>query len=173
MEYTLPRSQVIHLLRISSTGLRYLEKTKKISFKINPKSVYKHKQKYYNKEEVTAYAATRKKYFARPLKRTRFTTPQGYVLVSAPDHPACNSSGCVYEHRLMMEQCIGRYLTELETVVHLDGNKSNNKPDNLYLCEEPGVDVESNLQLAYRLMNAANDLSKRVAIKKFLEKLNV
>jgi HNH endonuclease len=56
----------------------------------------------------------------------------GYVCVYAPDHPAA-SGGWVYEHRLVMEDCIGRYLTPDEQVHHRNGNKQDNSPDNLEL----------------------------------------
>lgn len=64
----------------------------------------------------------------------------GYVLVVAPDdHPAPadthTASGLKYilEHRLVMEQHIGRYLLPSEVVHHIDGNPSNNAIDNLQL----------------------------------------
>lgn len=64
----------------------------------------------------------------------------GYVLVVAPDnHPypadSHKPSGLKYilEHRLVMEQHLGRYLGPKEVVHHIDGNPSNNVIDNLQL----------------------------------------
>ena len=37
------------------------------------------------------------------------------------------------EHRLVMEDKLGRYLTPEEEVHHIDGNRANNDPDNLRL----------------------------------------
>lgn len=65
----------------------------------------------------------------------------GYVLVSAPiDHPNARhrknrNTGLIYEHRLVMEKKIGRYLTDLEIVYHIDGLRLHNSPDNLRLFE--------------------------------------
>lgn len=39
----------------------------------------------------------------------------------------------VYEHRLVMEYLLGRELASDDVVHHIDGNKYNNKPDNLQL----------------------------------------
>ncbi len=37
------------------------------------------------------------------------------------------------EHRWVVEQAIGRKLSPIESVHHVDGNKLNNKPENLML----------------------------------------
>lgn len=55
----------------------------------------------------------------------------GYVLLKAPGHPHANNNGYVREHRLVMEQKLGRYLLPEEVVHHRDDDKSNNAQDNL------------------------------------------
>jgi len=63
----------------------------------------------------------------------------GYALVSAPlDHPYARDrkdrhTGVVYEHRLIMEGILGRYLLRSETVDHIDGLRLHNDPSNLRL----------------------------------------
>lgn len=63
----------------------------------------------------------------------------GYVLVMAPEgHPypinsGKNKTGYILEHRLIMEQHLGRYLEPTEVVHHIDGNPTNNNVDNLQL----------------------------------------
>lgn len=57
----------------------------------------------------------------------------GYWLVKMNDHPQANHLGYVREHRLVMEQQLGRYLTREEVVDHIDGDTSNNEPSNLRL----------------------------------------
>ena len=65
----------------------------------------------------------------------RQTDSDGYILVWIPDHPNATSSGCVREHRLVMEMKLGRYLSRTEVVHHIDGNVANNDPGNLELFE--------------------------------------
>jgi hypothetical protein len=61
------------------------------------------------------------------------TDKSGYVLRYKPNHPFCNAGGYIREHRLVMEQKLGRTLLPLEVVHHRDDDPSNNHPDNLEL----------------------------------------
>ena len=62
------------------------------------------------------------------------TTWNGYKKVKAPDdYPNKDKKGYVMEHRLVMEKHIGRYLERDEEVHHIDGDKFNNKIENLQL----------------------------------------
>lgn len=57
----------------------------------------------------------------------------GYFVCLATLHPNADSRGYVLEHRLVMEDQIGRFLTKKEVVHHIDGNPWNNHPSNLRL----------------------------------------
>ena len=61
----------------------------------------------------------------------------GYRELWCPEHPR-NRDGYVYEHTLVMESVIGRYLNKGEVVHHLDENRSNNEIGNLVLLSSKG-----------------------------------
>ena len=58
-----------------------------------------------------------------------------YKDITVQYHPKKRPNGCVYEHVLVMEKILGRYLLDGEVVHHNDENKSNNKPSNLIVFQ--------------------------------------
>lgn len=66
-------------------------------------------------------------------KGGRTIDSNGYMLIHAPDHPHAQINGYIGEHRLMMEEILGRYLLPEEIVHHEDEIKDNNEPGNLRL----------------------------------------
>lgn len=57
----------------------------------------------------------------------------GYIAIYFPDHPKSSKEGYIMEHVLVMEALIGRHLTDEECVHHIDGDRANNKKENLKL----------------------------------------
>jgi len=63
--------------------------------------------------------------------------PDGYISIqlqpSDPYYRMANERGCVLEHRLTVARTVGRCLLSEEVVHHINGNKSDNRIENLEL----------------------------------------
>lgn len=76
----------------------------------------------------------------------------GYVTVRAPEgHPHAKylpdkNVGHILEHRLVLEQKLGRYLEPQEVVDHIDGLTLHNHPDNLRLFASNGEHLKATRQ---------------------------
>ena len=62
----------------------------------------------------------------------------GYILIYRPEHPFCNSQGYIMEHRFIVEQYLGRYLTPQEEVHHINEIKNDNRIENFMLFKNRG-----------------------------------
>jgi len=69
----------------------------------------------------------------------------GYWYIYRPDHPHATKQRTVAEHRLVMEEKLGRYLNPKEVVHHLDGNSQNNHIGNLVLFASNGEHLREEL----------------------------
>ena len=57
----------------------------------------------------------------------------GYVRLLKPEHNRANKRGYVYEHLVVMENYLNRPLDKHETVHHLNGDRADNRIENLEL----------------------------------------
>lgn len=56
---------------------------------------------------------------------------KGYVKIFFPDHPQSTKDGYIFEHRLVMECVLGRWLRKDEDVHHINGVRNDNRKENL------------------------------------------
>lgn len=66
----------------------------------------------------------------------------GYVLMYAPNHPRAHKNK-VFEHIMVMEKHLGRYLLPKERIHHINGVKTDNRIENLELFESQSQHMSS------------------------------
>ena len=104
-----------------------------------------------------------------------------YYYVMVKDHPGGDKDGYVLEHRYVMEQKIGRYLTNNEIVHHINLNKLDNRIENLQvmtiaehdkLHHTKQIDVDELIKLREQGMYVKDICSKfKISINTYYRKL--
>lgn len=84
----------------------------------------------------------------------------GYVLIWKPDHPFANCGGYVREHRLVMEQMLGRFLEKSEVVHHKNHCRTDNIPENLILFANNGTHL--GVELIGKIPKWTSDGKKKI-----------
>jgi len=70
------------------------------------------------------------------VKKKDKKNPKSSILIYKPNHPNCGKDGYICEHRLIVEDNIGRYLTKEELIHHIDCDHTNNIIDNLDIVSQ-------------------------------------
>lgn len=89
--------------------------------------------KAWNKGKKMSEVARQKMSEAK-VKTGRIVHANGYILLRCVGHPRAKNKGhYVFEHIIVMENHIGRYLVKGEVVHHLNAIKNDNRIENLEL----------------------------------------
>ena len=66
-------------------------------------------------------------------KGGKYKTPKGYIEIKKPEYPKANNRGYVLEHIFVFEEKTGLIVPDNCCIHHLNGNKSDNRIENLCL----------------------------------------
>jgi HNH endonuclease len=82
-------------------------------------------------------------------------------MLKAPKHPRASRTGYVFEHILVIEQRLGRFLHEDESVHHLNGVRDDNREENLELWVRPqpsGIRAKDALAWAWKIIERYGEM---------------
>jgi len=71
-----------------------------------------------------------------PWKIKKLISKGDYIYTKIPNHPKSTKHGYILEHRIIMENHLGRILTASEIIHHKNGNKKDNRIENLELTNK-------------------------------------
>lgn len=95
----------------------------------------------------------------------RYIDKYGYAFIYMPTEKKNKKYEYISEHRLVMEQKLGRKLLSKETVHHLNGNRQDNRPENLELWlypQKPGQRVTDLIKWAKEILETYGDDEEKI-----------
>ena len=80
----------------------------------------------------------------------------GYIKLKLPDHVEAHNDGWAYEHRVVISDHLGRKLTKTENVHHINGDRHDNRLENLELwntAQPAGQRPEDKVKYALEMLS--------------------
>jgi len=107
--------------------------------------------------------------YKKQRKRLEFWDGAGYKKIYSPNHPR-SRAGYVFEHILVVEKHLGRYLKSEEVIHHRDENRTNNQINNLRLFANQKEHMawhflKTKLQLKYLSLALKFSLKDKISLK--------
>jgi len=101
------------------------------------------------------------KRYGDPLTdKSRKLNSNNYVTIYVAGHPNAHKNGRILEHRFVMSEHLGRPLFEDENVHHINGDRHDNRIENLELwssAQPAGQRVEDKLKWAFEMIQRYKD----------------
>ena len=95
---------------------------------------------YYDKRTKN-HRDCRNKYRREHPVRNSFINHEGYRLLWKPEHPNARKGGYIFEHRVVLEKKLGRYLLPYEIPHHINHIRNDNRAKNLMLLNKKDHDT--------------------------------
>lgn len=89
-------------------------------------------------------------------------TAKGYIRILKPNHHLSDQNGYVYEHRLIAETILGRKLVKGETIHHKNGDKTDNRPENLAIFNGSGEHTRFHYSLIPKKIKLKEPIKPRI-----------
>ena len=87
----------------------------------------------------------------------------GYVMIYKPNHPNTTKKGYIGEHRFVMSEYLRRPLNKFENVHHKNGNRQDNRIENLELwntMQPAGQRVKDKILFAKEILKSYYKINK-------------
>jgi len=88
---------------------------------------------------------------------------RGYIWILRPDHPYADANSHILEHRLVMEEHLGRFLKPEEVVHHINEDVSDNRRENLMLFPSNAEHTKFHRRMRKSALNRDGDESDDAA----------